>query len=445
MQKIVVLIILITSTITKINLAQYPDTIIIKAERVKGYGPFQTSYSYLQPLSSDNPWINAVTKYYGIPENLENLVFCTEQTDFLQYTYQNFYANTIDEELFNSCKLNWNWNPSPLDYTKELVKVDIGAIAGYDTTGELRIKIDKNNNYDFSDDEYFSLPQKIPGQNFWGRYSDLRPFEVNYEYYDGKSIKNANTWIYVDYSEPMYYSKSEKPYPIALVIGFAEYHLGEFSINGKKYWAAVKSDRATFRGNYKIKLWSENDTPNNLTSQAEVSRNGFIKIEDIYYRFDSVNTNGSEITLIKDRSVLEMGGNQVGLNAINFVSKSISGNVIELDKLRGNYVYLDFWGTWCSPCREEIPKLKSLFEEYKNTNFVIIGIANDDIESLRKFIEENEVQWQQIIQSEDKSIISDYSVTGYPTTFLIDPDGKIIDKNLRANDLSKKLSQLFSQ
>lgn len=425
--------------------AQYPDTIKIKTERVKGYGPFERSASFIQPLSEDNPWNKAIPTYKGLPDTLEYFMFATEQTDFLQYTYQSYYNRLISDEAFESCKSSWNWDPSPAEYTKDLIKVNIGVVAGYDSLGELKIKVDKNNNYDFADDEYFNLPEKVAGQNFWGRYTDLNPFEVEYENFKDGNIQKLKTWIYLDYSEPMYYSKKEKYNPIILYLGFAEHHLGELTLNGINYKIAVKSDRATYRINSKIKFWKENDDIEPNKSLAEIALNGFLKIEDQYYRFNSITPDASEIILIKDRTVLERGGNQVGFKAINFVSKSLSRKTIELDKLKGKYVYLDFWGTWCSPCREEIPILKSIYSEYQNENFTLIGIANDNFEALQDFVNKQEINWEQILQSEDKSIIADYGVTGYPTTFLIDPDGIIISKNIRAIELEKKLAEIFGK
>jgi len=441
--KRIIALVILTVFITINVSAQIPDTIKINTERVKGYGPFPSSFSFIQTLQSDNPWVNTTPEIKGIPDDLEYIMLGIQQTDFLQHTYQSYYANKIDEELFNSCKSNWSWEPSTSEYSKEFVKVDIAVVAGYDSTGLLKIKVDKNNNYDLSDDNYFTLPEKIPGQYFWGRYTDLMPFEVSYEYYDGKSIIPAKAWLYLDYSPDMYSSKKDKPNPIVLAIAFTEFHKGEFYINGKKYFAAVNSDRTTFRENYSIKIWDADSSIEISNFDSGVSRNGFVKIEDYYYKFDKTSIDGSIITLVKDRSVLEKGGNQVGIKAINFIGKSINGNIIELSKLKGNYVLLDFWGTWCAPCREEIPKLKSIYEEYKDKNFIMIGIANDEIENLIKFTDENEVKWDQIVQSIDKNIITDYGVVGYPTTFLIDTDGKVIAKNLRATELSEKLSKIF--
>jgi hypothetical protein len=129
--------------ISNISLAQLPDTIRIKTDRIKGYGPFERSTSFIQPLTEDNPWNKAIPNYKGLPDTLEYFMFATEQTDFLQYTYQSYYNNTLNHEVFESCKSSWNWNPSPNEYTKDLVKVNIGVVAGYDSNGELKSKLTK--------------------------------------------------------------------------------------------------------------------------------------------------------------------------------------------------------------------------------------------------------------------------------------------------------------
>lgn len=445
MKKTIYLLLVSLFMASNILIAQMPDTILIKTERVKGYGPFPRSLSYIQPIQDDSPWINSIPDIKGIPNDLEYLMFATEQTDFRQHTYQSYYNHKIDQERFNSCKESWNWDPSPNEYSKDFVKLDIAIATGYDSSGLFKVKVDKNNNYDLSDDEYFDLPEKIPGQNYWGRYNDLIPFEVMYEYFDGKTIKQTKTWLYLDYSRNLINSKETKPHPIKLVFDFAEHHFGEFMVNDKKYFAAIKTDRAVFRENYKIKIWNNENILENSRPAPDILRNGFVKIEDYYYRFAKASINGGIITLVKDRSVLERGGNQVGFKAINFVGKSINGKEIELSKLKGNIVYLDFWGTWCAPCREEIPKLKSIYEQYKNEKFIMIGIANDKIEDLKKYIKRNDVEWEQILQSKDKSIIADYGVVGYPTTFLIDKEGVIIEKGLRATELLDKLNKIYSK
>jgi peroxiredoxin len=442
-RKIAPLFIYILLTLST-SYSQLPDTIIIETERVKGFGPFPSILGFVQEMSKDNPWIPTVPEYKGIPRDFDNLMFGTEQTDFLQHTYQNYFSGKISEEFFNQLKQSWNWHPDEAEYSKEFIKVEIGIVAGYDSEGTLKIKIDTNNNYDFSDDEYFTLPEKIPGQNFWGRYNDLLPFEVTYEFFDGER-KKTNAWVYIDYAPNQYNSSEKVITPIQLSFAFAQHHIGEFDVGGKKYTIAIKSDRAVFRDNFYAKVWTEITRDSLSKFDQGIPRNGHIKIGDYYYRIKRASIDGNRVTLIKDKSVEERGGNEVGMRAVNFETESIFGEKIVLEELRGNIVLLDFWGTWCAPCREEIPKLKSIYGQYKNKNFRLIGIANDKLEALNKFVKENNIEWSQIIQENDKSIISDYNVVAYPTTFLIDEEGIILFKGHNANEISEKLAEVFKE
>lgn len=424
--------------------SQLPDTIVIQTERVKGFGPFPSILSFVQEMSEDNPWISTIPEYKGIPRDLDNLMFATEQTDFLQHTYQNYFSGKISEEFFNQLKQSWNWHPNESEYSKDFIKLDIGIVAGYDSEGNLKIKIDTNNNYDFSDEKYFTLPEKILGQNFWGRYNDLLPSEVTYEFFDG-TRKKANAWVYIDYSPNLYNSSEKTVTPIQFSFAFAQHHIGEFEVNGEKYSIAIKSDRAVFRDNFYAKVWTEK-TRNSLSNVDQgIPKNGHAKIGDFYYRISSASIDGNTVTLIKDKSVEERGGNEVGMKAINFETESLYGEKIVLEELRGNIVVLDFWGTWCAPCREEIPKLKSMYEKYKSKNFKLIGVANDKLEALNEFVKENNIERSQIIQENDKSIISNYNVLAYPTIFLLDEEGTILFKGHSTNGLSEKIAEEFKE
>lgn len=424
-------------------LAQYPDTIIVETTKIKGTGPFPLIFYPFQEMNKDNPWISTIPEYKGIPTDLEHLMFATESADFLQHTYQNYISGKISEERFNELKESWNWKPNESEYSKEFIKVDIGIIAGYDSTGTLKIKIDRNNNYDFSDDEDFTLPEIKQDQNWNNRYNDSLLIEVSYEYFDGEK-KIGKTWMYLDFQMPQIKNPQKIMSPIKLVSIFAEHQFGKFEVNGEKYNLAIKSDRIVFRDFYSAIIWNEKDKNIPLDVQELIDKNGFIKIGQHWYKLGKANIDGSQVQLIKYTDVEKRGGNEVGMNAINFVSESINGEIIELEKLKGNIVYLDFWGSWCSPCREEIPKLKSIYEKYKNKNFKVIGIANDKLEDLQTFIKENNIEWPQILQEKDKSILIDYNIFAYPTTFLLDTNGKIIAKNIRARELSDKLADLYN-
>lgn len=423
--------------------SQDPDTIVVETHRAKGFGPFRKELLFLHTLSEGNHWIKAMPEIKGVPEGNSKMTLFIDQTDFLQHTYQSFYNTKISQEVFDECKKEWNWDPKPTEYTKDFVKLDIAFLACADSSGRLKVKIDKNNNYDLSDDDWYYIPAKIPGQNFWGRYNDLLPFEeAEYEYYDGNEIKKNKTWIYVDYSPMMYNKKSIENEPLELSYAFAEHHIGEFIFNNEKYSLALKGGRAAIRNDYKIKIWKTSDIENSEFDEG-VAENELVLLKDIYYKVKKACVDGSKVTLVKDSDVETTGGNQVGMKAPLFNIKSIDGESIDLNSMKGKYVLLDFWGTWCGPCKGEIPKLKEIYEKYSNKNFIMIGIANDKMDALQTFIKTNDIKWKQIIQETDKNIIRLFKVKEYPTTFLINQEGRIIEKGIRGDELDSKLKKIF--
>lgn len=110
---------------------------------------------------------------------------------------------------------------------------------------------------------------------------------------------------------------------------------------------------------------------------------------------------------------------------------------------KGKYVLVDFWASWCGPCRGEIPNLKNIYEKYKNKNFEILGVAVwDKIEDTQKAIEEEGMTWPQIINAQ--SIPTDlYGISGIPAIMLFGPDGTIISRSLRGEEIGKKLEEVL--
>jgi len=115
--------------------------------------------------------------------------------------------------------------------------------------------------------------------------------------------------------------------------------------------------------------------------------------------------------------------------------------------LRGKFVMLDFWATWCGPCVREIPNLKKLHEAFSQSELIIVGLAHDNPMDLDDFVKENSIPYFTAIS--DPAIEKAYGIVAWPTTFLIDPSGKIIGKNLRGENLvdliEHKLTQYKSQ
>ncbi|HZN54886.1 MAG TPA: TlpA disulfide reductase family protein [Candidatus Polarisedimenticolaceae bacterium] len=117
-----------------------------------------------------------------------------------------------------------------------------------------------------------------------------------------------------------------------------------------------------------------------------------------------------------------------GKMAPEFELRDLDGKPFQLSATKGSVRLVDFWTTWCAPCREEIPMFKELHAAYGGKGFTLIGIAMDDegVDAVKPFAEKNAIPYTTLIGSEDVAT-SFGGVVGYPTKFLIDRDGKIVE------------------
>jgi peroxiredoxin len=140
----------------------------------------------------------------------------------------------------------------------------------------------------------------------------------------------------------------------------------------------------------------------------------------------------------------------LGATAPEFAEADTSGKIINLSSFRGKYVLIDFWASWCGPCRHENPNVVKAFNHYKNQKFTILGVSLDRPGAKDKWlkaIHTDGLAWTQVsdLKFWDSKTAGLYAVRGIPQNFLLDPDGKIIAKNLRGDDLNNKLEELFGK
>lgn len=116
----------------------------------------------------------------------------------------------------------------------------------------------------------------------------------------------------------------------------------------------------------------------------------------------------------------------VGMHPPEIAEEDLNGIQIDLEKFKGRYVVLDFWGSWCGPCLRGIPNMKRYYEKYiEEVEFV--GIACNDNESdLRKAIEKYDLKWTQILNKNDNDLSTKFGIEAYPTKIILDQDGKIV-------------------
>ncbi len=135
----------------------------------------------------------------------------------------------------------------------------------------------------------------------------------------------------------------------------------------------------------------------------------------------------------------------VGKTATDFSIQDINGKPVRLSDFKGRYVLLDFWASWCVPCREENPYLKAAYAKYKDKGFEIIGISVDENgERWKKAIADDNLPWIHVSDLKRENVIAGlYGVQPIPDNFLVSPDGKIIAKAIRGSQIENVLSQFI--
>lgn len=136
----------------------------------------------------------------------------------------------------------------------------------------------------------------------------------------------------------------------------------------------------------------------------------------------------------------------IGAKAPEFSGPTPEGETLSLSDALGKYTIIDFWASWCVPCRRENPNIVKAYEKYHDKGLNIIGVSLDrDRDSWLKAIEDDRLDWYQIshLQFWNDPIIGDYNVVSIPAAFLLDENGVIIDKDVRGEALQVKLASLF--
>ncbi|MBB3054518.1 TlpA disulfide reductase family protein [Mucilaginibacter gotjawali] len=140
----------------------------------------------------------------------------------------------------------------------------------------------------------------------------------------------------------------------------------------------------------------------------------------------------------------------VGVMAPDFTQNDVNGVPVKLSSFRGKYVLLDFWASWCGPCREENPNVVKAYNKYKDKNFTILSVSLDKPEGRNSWlsaIKTDGLSWTQVsdLKFWNNEAATLYSITSIPSNFLIDPNGKIVAKDLRGGDLENMLDQVLGK
>ena len=259
----------------------------------EGYGPFESSMTGISPYSNNenDPWKKTHLKTSGIPKDWTDVKIGAINTDIYQFVYQNYYLGNITKERYKELQKSWNWVPDSLNLSKKPIKCNVAFAQGKDSIGELKIIVDANNNYDFSDDKTFK-PIEVNLQDKINKDSLVKSngIKVNFEQLSNDKIIQVSVPLLIVYLKQ--YNR--------LMSNFAQY--ATTKLDGEEI-AILSNDFTDLSYNNLgiIKISNLDDNGEKVDNQRErvVAKNEYIEIENNIYKNLGIKKNENILALKK--------------------------------------------------------------------------------------------------------------------------------------------------
>jgi len=169
------------------------------------------------------------------------------------------------------------------------------------------------------------------------------------------------------------------------------------------------------------------------------------ELDSLLKTFDPTLSSSKYVSQLKT-SLAKWSKLKIGMTAPDFEQNDSTGSPLKLSDLRGKYVLVDFWASWCGPCRAENPNIVEAYQKYKNSGFDILGVSLDTSkDKWLAAIEADNLTWNHVsdLNGWENEVSTGYGIQAIPYSLLIDPEGKIIGKNLREAKLHEALEEVL--
>lgn len=387
----------------------------------EGFGGLSPGFGMLGGRAkADNPWHNTEMVVSGVPQNWLKPDTACLWLDPHQFAFQNFMQGNLDSGFFEEVKAAWNIELHSRPFSERAIKCYVHVVFGKDQEGQLRYMVDTNNDHDFSDElVHTALPVNASMSDSLALSYAHR---VRYEAFRNGKVVELEVPLIIMESGDMLWSNFPR-YALAEIEGL------ELKLVSEGFQSTCYSRTSLFAA-----------TANPDSDSEAIEQNEYVRLHDNVYQNLGVDINRQLLRLKKIPADSVVHSTQVGFAAKPFSEREfITQAEINLERYQGKFLYLDFWGSWCKPCVDELPKLKAVYEGLDKDKVEFLGVANDKPGALAKILEKEAIAWEQIICENEEGMLNDYNIHAYPTSFIIDPQGVIVAKDVKADRLRDTL------
>ncbi|MEO0582226.1 MAG: TlpA disulfide reductase family protein [Bacteroidota bacterium] len=407
------------------------EIISLPLERVQGYGSFGVSFGRkgTSNMSPQNPWFSTQVEVKGKPKGWEDAHPKQIWFDAQQFAYQNFLQGKIDSSRYADLVESWDIDLDRRPLADRPIRCFTHVVTRMLADSTVEYILDSNNNRDFSDDSIHVAP--------------LLDFEANLDSLAQYALLvEAELWVKGQLQQlnvPIFIRKEFSNNRLYLYYNFPFHYQTQF----REQLIQLRGGSGSIGLGY-VRLLLGN--PQRKLAPKPIEKNEFIRIGEEVFLYKDANTYTQELQLQKMPADTMLYSTQIGFPSKLFQGVTFRGqDTIKLEDYRGKYLLLDFWGSWCQPCVNEMPNMREAFAQLDTSRVSFLGIAQDSRTNLENYLQRDSLPWPQILSTDAQPIVKLYGIDGFPTTILIGPEGNIVEKDLFGTNIYQKIQAYLEE